>query len=143
MTNRRRSAITSVVALALLVSTTAIAGNKAATPSDTPPYNSDAEYVVNGTVTAVKTHDSVMGFKDTHFIIATTVGDMEVHVGPVAYLVKRGFEVKPGDKVVVTGCKTIYEDKPVLVARQIRSGDLSVTVRNTRGKPVWPKNIRS
>jgi phosphoenolpyruvate synthase/pyruvate phosphate dikinase len=143
MTNGRWSAITSVVALALLVGTAAIAGNKVAKPSDTPPYDANAEYVVNGTVTAVNTHDSVMGYKDTHFIIATTVGDMEVHVAPVAYLAQRGFAVKPGDKVVVTGCKTTYEDKTVLVARQIKSGDLSVTVRNSRGKPVWPKNIRS
>jgi hypothetical protein len=143
MLNRRRSAITAVVALALIASATALAANKATTPSDTPPYDSRAEYVVKGTVAGVKTHDSMMGFKDTHIIITTVAGDMEVHVGPAVYLAKHGLEVKPGDEVVVTGCKTIYEEKPVLVARQIKRGDLSVTVRNTRGKPVWPKNIRS
>jgi hypothetical protein len=132
-----------VAALALMVGTTALAADKPIRPSDTPPYDGRAEYVVKGTVIAVKTHDSVGGYKDTHFVITTTVGDMEVHVGPVAYLAKRGLEIKAGDEVVVTGCKTMYEDKTVLVARQVKKGDLTVTVRNARGKPVWPKDLSS
>ncbi len=142
MLNSRRNVAVAIVALALVLSGTALAEKRAAQPSDTPRYDTKAEYAVKGTVTAVKTHDSVMGFKDTHIIITTVQGDMEVHVGPAAYLAKRGFELKPGDEVLVTGCKAAYEDKPVLVARQIKHGDRSVTLRNMSGNPIWPKNLR-
>lgn len=135
-----RSKATAFGALALVLSGTALAG-RPATPSDTPRYDPRAEYAVKGTVAGVKTHDSVLGYKDTHIIITTAQGDMEVHVGPSGYLDKRGFGMHPGDQVLVIGCKTVYEEKPVLVARQIRRGDQSVTLRNMRGDPVWPRSI--
>ena len=141
MRNIKQGTAATLGALALVVSGAALAADRAVTPSDTPRYDARAEYAVKGKVAAVKIHDSVLGYKDAHIILTTVQGDMEVHVGPVAYLAKRGFEVVPGDEVLVIGCKTMYEDKPVLVARQIKRGDRSLTLRNVRGNPVWPKRI--
>jgi hypothetical protein len=143
MIGRRVNGVAIVGALALVVAVSAWAGEKTKAASDTPNYDTRAEYVVKATVAGVRTHASLMGYEDTHLILTTTVGDMEVHVGPTAYLAKRGFEMKPGDQVVVTGCKATYEDKPVIVARQIQRGERTVKLRNTNGKPVWPKNPQS
>ena len=134
-------AAVAILALAL-VATGSARAEKTAKPSDTPSYDTKTEYAVKGSVVDVKTHDSLTGFKDTHIIISTVKGDMEVHVGPVAFLAKRGFELTPGDDVLVTGCITVHEGKTVLVARQIKRGDRSVTLRNMSGHPVWPKNLR-
>lgn len=129
-------------ALLLVVAGVALAGEKPATPSDTPSYDTRAEYAVKGTVVGVRVHDSVLGYKDTHIILTTVQGEMEVHVGPSSFLAKRGFEVSPGEEVLVIGSKTVYEGKPVLVARQIRKGYRNVTLRGMKGNPTWPKNLR-
>jgi hypothetical protein len=143
MNGSRVKGIAILGVLALAVAVSAWAGEKAKTASDTPRYDARAEYVVKATVAGVKTHASLMGYEDTHVVVTTTVGEMEVHVGPTAYLAKHGFEMKPGDEVVVTGCKTTYEDRPVLVARQIQRGDRTVKLRNMTGKPAWPRNLQS
>ena len=61
---------------------------------------------------------------------------------PWPILPSAGSRWPPGDELLVIGCKTVYEDKPVLVARQIKRGDRSLALRNTRGNPLWPKSIR-
>jgi hypothetical protein len=141
MTTIGRSAATALAGLGLIMAGVVLSGAKPAGPSDTPNYDSKAEYAVKGTVAGVKEHDSVQGYKDTHIILTTVQGDMEVHVGPSSFLAKRGFEVKPGEELLVIGCKTLFEDKPVLVAREIRKGDHKLTLRGMRGNPVWPKNL--
>lgn len=141
MIRKSSTVIGAIAALALGAAAGAFAGEKASVASDTPRYDTRAEYVVKATVTEVKTHASVVGYEDTHMIVTTSVGEMEVHVGPTAYLAKRGFQIQSGDQIVVTGCKTVYENKPVLVAREIQHGKQSVTLRNSSGQPVWPKNI--
>jgi hypothetical protein len=143
MSGSTRSLIGLVGALALVAAVTAWAGEKTLTASDTPRYDARAEYVVKATVAGIKTHPSVMGYQDMHVVLTTTVGDMEVHLGPVSYLAKRGFELKPGDEVVVTGCKTTWEGHPVIVARNLKAGDRSITLRSLNGKPAWPKNLVS
>jgi hypothetical protein len=136
-----RKAAMGIGALALLVSGIALSGAKPAAPSDTPKYDSRAEYAVKGSVAGVKTHDSVLGYKDTHIILTTVQGEMEVHIGPTSFLAKRGFDLNPGEELMVIGSKTTYEGKPVLVAREIRKGDRILTVRDTKGKAVWPKKL--
>lgn len=143
MSGSRRSLIALVGALALVAAVTAMAGEKKATASDTPGYDARAEHVVKATVAGIKTHESVLGYQDMHVTLTTTVGEMEVHLGPVSYLAKRGFDLKAGDEIVVTGCKTTWEDKPVIVARNLKTGDRSLTLRNMKGKPAWPKNLTS
>ena len=142
MIGTSRTAILAV-ALALCATPSAFAKEKAPVVSDTPRYDSHAEYVVKGTVSSVKTHQSVEGYEDTHVIVNTSVGEMEVHVGPTAYLAKHGFQMQVGDPIVVTCSKVNYEGKAVLVAREIQRGKQTLTLRNTSGQPVWPKNIGS
>ena len=130
-----------LAATALLVVAGAAAANTAPV-TDTPQYNTAAEFTIKGTVAEVKTHTSVQGYTDLHLIMDTEKGPMEVHLGPVAFLTKRGFEFAKGDAVVVTGSRISAADGEVLVAREIRKNEKTLTVRNARGNPVWPKNIK-
>jgi hypothetical protein len=97
--------------------------------------------VVKATVTGVKTHTSVVGYEDTHMMVNTSVGEMEVHVGPTTYLAKHGFQIQSGDPIVLTCSRVLWEGKPVLVAREIQRGKQTVTLRSASGQPSWPKNI--
>jgi molybdopterin biosynthesis enzyme len=140
MISKSRTALVAVAVLALCAGG-ALAGKKTPVASDTPRYDASSEYVVKGTVTEVKTHTSVSGYDDTHVMMSTSVGEMEVHVGPTSYLTKHGFQLQPGDQIVLTCSKVSYEGTPVLVAREIERGKQSLTLRNTSGQPAWPKNI--
>ena len=130
-------------ALALVGALNAGGGEKQVSASDTPGYDVRAEHVVKAKIAGIKTHASVAGYQDMHVVLSTTVGDLEVHLGPASYLAKRGLDLKAGDEVVVTGCKTTWEDQPVIVARRIKAGNRSLTLRNSTGKPAWPKNLTS
>jgi len=123
MSGNRRSLVALVVALALVAAVCAIAGEKQATASHTPRYDVKAEHVVKATVAGIRTHESVLGYQDLQRGLTTTVGEMEVHLGPVSSLARRGIELKPGDEFVVTGCKTTWKDHPVIVARNLKAAD--------------------
>lgn len=141
MSGSRRSLVALVGAFALIGAVAGSAGEKQVTASDTPRYDARAEHVVKATIAGIKSHESVMGYQDLHVVLTTNVGDLEVHLGPASYLAKRGIELKPGDEIVVTGCKTTWEERPVIVARTLKAGDRSLTLRNMKGKPAWPKNL--
>lgn len=143
MRGSKRSLVALVGALALMAAVTARAGEKPVTASDTPRYDARAEHVVKATVAGIKTHESVQGYQDVHVTLKTMIGEMEVHLGPATYLAKRGIVLKAGDEIEVTGCKTTWEDQPVIVARSLKVGNRNLTLRNVRGKPTWPKNLVS
>ena len=143
MSANRRSWVALVVGFALVAGVSAWAGEKQVKASDTPRYDARAEHVVKATIGEIKTHESASGYQDMHVVLKTVVGGMEVHLGPVSYLAKRGIVLKPGDEVVVTGCKTTWEDQPVIVARTLKAGNRSLTLRDMRGKPSWPNNLTS
>jgi hypothetical protein len=143
MNGNRRKVIALAGVLALVVALNAVAGEKRVAASDTPRYDVRAEHVIKAKIAGIKTHESVVGYQDMHVVLSTTVGDLEVHLGPASYLAKRGIDLKAGDEVVVTGCKTTWEDQPVIVARHIKAGNHSLTLRSTTGKPAWPKNLTS
>lgn len=143
MNGSKRSWVALFGALVLMAAVTAWAGDKQVTASDTPRYDTRAEHVVKAMVAGIKTHESVQGYQDMHVILKTTVGDMEVHLGPASYLARRGIVIKPGDEIVVTGCKTTWEDQPVIVARSLKAGTRNLTLRNAKGKPAWPKDLVS
>ncbi len=139
----RRLRAGALPAAILLLTMGAAAADKASPPvADTPIYNAAEEYLVRGAVADVKTHESVQGYTDLHLIITTEHGNMEVHVAPLSYLSKRGFEFVKGDQVVVTGSKVTTADGDILIAREIRKGDRVLAVRSYTGRPAWPKKTR-
>ncbi len=131
-------------AAATLVLAAAAWAEKPAPPvSDTPAYDTAAEFTVKGTVAETKTHESTRGYTDLHLLIATEKGNFEVHVAPIVFVQKKGFEFAKGDAIMVTGARAIVEGATVFVAREIRKGDRTLTVRDFHGRPVWPKKLRA
>lgn len=135
-----RAALAAMI-VALAATGAALAARATAPVSDTPAYDTNAEFTIKGTVSEVKTHDSIAGYRDEHLVIATEKGDIEVHLAPEVYLAKKGFQFAKGDEVVVTGSKTRYEGIEVLVAREVTKSGRVLTVRNSRGDPSWPKKL--
>lgn len=64
--------------------------------------------------------------------VAATV---EVHACPVRLLSQLDFPIEKGDEVTVTGSRP--GNGPILIAREIKKGVVSLTLRDEEGEPIW------
>jgi hypothetical protein len=61
-----------------------------------------------------------------------------VHLGPVWYLERQGFELFPGDVVEVKGiCGTEENGRHRAIARELIKGDRILLLRDAKGRPYW------
>ena len=73
----------------------------------------------------------------THIILSTATGPVEVHVGPAAFLTENKVVIVDGDAVEIIGSRVSLDDEPFVVAREIRKGDQTWTLRDATGRPLW------
>ncbi len=67
-----------------------------------------------------------------------TGGRVHVHLGPVWYLERQEFELKPGDEVRVKGmCEKEKDGKLRVIAYELTKGDYVLSLRDSQGRPNW------
>jgi hypothetical protein len=67
-----------------------------------------------------------------------THGTVHVHLGPVWYLERQEFELKPGDEVHVKGmCEKGTDGKMQVIAYELTQGDHVLHLRDSQGRPNW------
>lgn len=105
-------------------------------------YDPATESTVSGQVSAV---ENVMpqgragrrGLGGLHLTLKTSNEAVVVHLGPAAFLKEKGFAVAVGDQVDITGSRVNLEGGAVLLAREIKRGDQTLTLRDASGRPQW------
>jgi hypothetical protein len=107
-----------------------------------PMYDVKTETTITGAVESVETITGEAarghrGLGGTHLVVKTATETLEVHVGPTAYLTEKKIALTKGDAVEVLGSRVTVDGKPVLVARQIKKGSDTWTLRDTSGRPLW------
>jgi hypothetical protein len=60
-----------------------------------------------------------------------------VHVSPECYATKHDFTFRRGDRVTITGSRTEFEGKPVIMATEIERDGRVLHLRSEDGKPKW------
>lgn len=101
-------------------------------------YNKQAETTVTGTVQSVTQQQRAGLGTGTHLMVRTTAGqNLDVHLGPTAYLEQQQLRIEPGDTVEITGARTIIGGQTVMLARQVCHDNRTVTLRDSSGKPMW------
>ena len=60
-----------------------------------------------------------------------------VHVGPKFYLDEQKITIAKGDALEILGSRVTIDAKPVLIARQIKKGNATWTLRDASGRPLW------
>jgi hypothetical protein len=69
---------------------------------------------------------------------AKSRGRVHVHLGPVWYLERQEFELKPGDQVRVKGmCEQEQDGKLRVIAYELTKGDYVLSLRDSQGRPQW------
>jgi hypothetical protein len=101
-------------------------------------YNPATETTVKGTVEEVKQVSGPRGGPGgAHLILKTDKETLEVRLGPTAFLEKEKFTFTKGDQIEVTGSKVKIEGANALIAREVKKGGKTLTLRDAQGVPAW------
>jgi hypothetical protein len=101
-------------------------------------YDPATETTVKGTVEEVKQIPGQRGgASGAHLIVKNDKETLEVHLGPTAFLEKEKFTFAKGDQIEVTGSKVKIGAADALLAREVKKGDKTLTLRNAQGIPAW------
>ena len=112
-------------------------------PRGAPRYDPKTEVTVQGTVEELKEYPSPRGWRTgQHVMLKTDQGTLEVHLGPTDYWKANGFELAKGDSIEVTGSKVKVDETEVLLAREVKKGEKTVTLRDAQGVPAWARGRR-
>ena len=126
----------------LTVAAVSIAMAQPGTGAASPMYDVKTETTIRGTVESVDTVTGAGsqgrgGLGGTHLTVKTEKEALEVHVGPTAYLTEKGITLAKGDTLEILGSRVMISGKPVVIARQIKKGDNTWTLRDGSGRPLW------
>ena len=63
--------------------------------------------------------------------------EIAVHVGPGWYLEQQGFDIEPGESVGIRGSRITFNEKPAIIAIEVKKAGIVLQLRNEKGVPVW------
>lgn len=107
-----------------------------AAPVNAPKYDKANEVKLKGTVEEL----TVVPGKDEgqHFLLKTSTGTILVHVAPEKFLKDIEVSFAKDEVVEVVGCKIVNsEGQNEVLAREISRNNNTLTLRDSKGEPVW------
>lgn len=112
-----------------------------------PMYDTRTESTFTGTVEAVDVvtpagRSGRRSLGGTHLSLKTATETLEVHLGPTAFLTEKKVDITKGDTLEITGSRVTIGDEQVLLAREIKKGDSTWTLRDASGRPLWSASRR-
>jgi hypothetical protein len=152
ITADRRHIMNSVVRLSILGTAALVLGGAVSVVlaqtgtgrQGSPMYDVKTETTIKGTVESVELIAGGGGGRGaaaggTHLVLKTETGTLGVHVGPTAYLQEKGITLAKGDVLEVFGSRVTIDGQAVVIARQIKKGDSTWTLRDAAGRPLWSR----
>jgi hypothetical protein len=100
-------------------------------------YDKATESTWTGTVENIFQVPGDGAMSGTHLVLKTKDTEIHVHAGPVSYLASKKITFNKGDRVEVVGSLVKGEGFQAILARQIKRGDQTITLRDGSGKPLW------
>lgn len=101
-------------------------------------YDPATEATFKGTVEEVMQVPGPRGGAGgTHLTLKTNQGAVDVRLGPTAYMQKQKIDIAKGDQLEIIGSKVKLQGKEVVIARELKKGDKTVTLRDKKGIPEW------
>jgi hypothetical protein len=116
-----------------------------------PVYDMTTEAPVSGTVADVKSGRSALYWftrihtlglghgrvEEKQLLLNTDAGTLEIQLAPTTFLAEKKVEIKKGDTVAVIGSRVRIGESHVVMARAIRKGETTWTLRDATGQPLW------
>ena len=110
-----------------------------------PRYDPKTEVTVNGIVEEAKDMErSYCGanITGTHLLVKADQRTLDVHLGPTNFLASKKFSFEKGDSVEITGSNVKLNGEDVLIAREVKKANNTLTLRNSQGIPLWSRGGR-
>jgi hypothetical protein len=108
-------------------------------------YDPATEITIKGTVEEVKEQTCpTCGWsqKGTHLSVKSDNGIFDVRLGPTQFLANHNFSFAKGDQIEIIGSKVKIEGADAVIAREVKKGGKSLTLRNPQGIPAWSRGRR-
>jgi hypothetical protein len=134
---RMHKAILGTIAAALLAMGPAAAQNPANNGNSVRTYDPATEITVIGLVQDIQQYTRGNGRGGTHLTLKTASGMLDVHLGPTRFLAKQDITFAKGDQLEVTGSKIHDDGGEAVVARVVKKGGKTLTLRDSAGIPLW------
>jgi hypothetical protein len=101
-------------------------------------YDPQTVETIGGEVVSLDTITPMKGMNyGVHLTLKTDKETISVHLGPGWYVENQDVEIAPDDKIEVKGSRITFEDKPALIAAEVKKGDSVLVLRDASGFPVW------
>lgn len=105
----------------------------------TTMYDAKTETTITGVIQVVKEVAGPGRSTGTHLVVKAGDEVENIHVGPTWYLKEKNYAFAKGDQIEVIGSKVRFQGADVIVARQIKKGESTWTLRDERGIPLWSR----
>ena|SRR5437867_1887791 len=96
-------------------------------------YNVLAERMFEGSVAG----KPYMVEDTVYFPLRTAYSVVQIQIGPKEFVERSNFKIKSGDMLTVTGMPIMMNGREVVLAREVRSMDGVLIVRDPMGRPLW------
>ncbi|MFH0788586.1 MAG: DNA-binding protein [Pseudomonadota bacterium] len=101
-------------------------------------YNPAMADTLTGEVVGVEQVVPLKGMNSgVQLLIKTDKETIPVHLGPAWYVERLDIKIIKGDKVEVKGARVNFQDKPAIIAGEIKKGEAVLVLRDNNGVPVW------
>jgi hypothetical protein len=101
-------------------------------------YNPQSVETISGEVVSVDQITPMKGMiYGMHMIVKTDKETISVHLGPGWYIENQDVEIVPEDKIEVKGSRITFEDKPAIIAAEVKKADDVLMLRDASGIPAW------
>lgn len=101
-------------------------------------YNSQTVETITGKVLTVDTFTPTSGMSHgVHLQVKTQNGTIPIHLGPAWYVDNQDIIIEPKDTVEIEGSKINFAGEAVIIAAQIKKGDMTLLLRDEDGFPLW------
>ena len=94
---------------------------------------------MKGSVEAIRQLTGPQSRAGTHLSLKTDKETIDVHVGPSWFLTQNKISFTKDERIEVTGSRVKFENSDALIAREIKKGEKTITLRNAQGIPVWSR----
>jgi DNA/RNA endonuclease YhcR with UshA esterase domain len=105
--------------------------------TELPKYNKENETTIKGTVDSVA---AVPTDEGEFMTVALKNGEgmlKKVYLAPAEFLSEKNFQIAQGEALQVTGAKVKQNGSELILAREVKQGTTSLSLRNEKGRPEW------
>jgi len=101
-------------------------------------YNQATVETISGEVLSVDKTMPTRGMRaGIHLTLKTDKEVIPVHLGPAWFIERFDSKIQKGDKIEVKGSRVNINEKPAVIAAELKKGDKVLIIRDSAGIPVW------